>query len=499
MNRLDYFLLGCTANLGVVPLFLFWIFLFCPLFLSLWARLFSVTHVLEDILQLLRRSNIKLYSARKLTNSLTYVNANFLKVAIYLFFVLFSGTKALASTTDYWIGLGEHKEIALANGIKTFTVGNPEVLSYKVGYGNKGLLIKGKKTGSTEILIWDKKGLKSSFTVFVLGRVKQREMEEVAHQLQGENLKIVPVGESLWIEGTIQKVDIFVLLQKIQQKEKNHIWIRAKVNLDVKKWIIGDIYKALMDLNVEYIKCWWEQSDIICQVPENVKNLEISKHFEETYGVRFLKNQFNSPRKNFRLKFKIIQIENIQGEEIKLGLDQITGQLGDLFNIGLKAMLYKNPFSINQKDYSFSTLASPEVTLGVNESSTVEIGQEIPFETNSPNNGKSINWKFAGLKILVKLVEISDYFKLEYESELSNGEVNSSIRGNKGKSTVALEINSPLELFRIELKTFSKNTDQMPFISKIPIIGEIFKSKSEKETHKRISGVIVLEEVETKK
>ena len=495
MKKLDYFFPGCIANFGVVPLFLFWIFLFCPLFINLWARLFSVTHVLDDIFKLLAR----LCKSRKLTNSVTYVNANFLKASVFLILTTQSDQIAYGDTKDYWLGIGEHQEIDQKEAIKTFTVGNPEIISYKLQAGNKKLLIKGKKAGSTEILIWDKLGQKISYTVFVLGRVKQREMEEVAHQLQGQNLKIVPVGESLWVEGTIQKVDVFVLLQKIQQTQKNHLWIRADVDLEVKKWIIGDIYKSFLDLNIEYIKCWWEQAEIICQVPENIKNLEITKHFEETYGVRFLKNQFNSPRKNFRLKFKIIQIENTQGEEIKLGLDQITGQLGDLFNIGLKGMLFKNPFSINQKDYNFSTLASPEIILGVNEASKIEIGQEIAFETYSQNNGKSINWKFAGLKIEVKLIEISDYFKLEYESELTDGQVNSSIKGNKGKSTVAIEINSPLELFQIELKTVSKNSDQMPFLSKLPLIGEIFKSKGETETHKRINGVILLEEVRGKK
>lgn len=509
MKIIYYFLSGWMANLGVVPLFLFCAFLFWPLFFILFALFVSVIFVRDDIWMLLTRCSILLFKVRNLTNSETYVKGKFLnffflekesfllntnRTVSIVFFILIS-FKSMAITPDLWIGQGEHKEIIPSLGIRNFTIGNPEILSYKIIGKDQKLLIKGKKTGHTEILIWNKNGEKISYSIFVLSRIKHQEMQDIAHQLSSDSLKVYPVGDSLWIEGKIEKIDTYVLLQKIKAKEKNRLWIRAEVSLEVKKWIIGEIYKGFLDQNIEFIKCWWEQSEILCHLPQGGKELEIVKHFEENYGVLFLKHQFNSPKNNFKLKFKIIQIENIVGEEIKTGLDQITGHLGELFKSGLTGILFKNPIALNLKDYNFSTLASPEIALSSNQNSTIEIGQEIPFESFSANNGKVINWKFAGLKISVKLLESSDYFKLEYETELSDGEINSTIKGNKGKSTVSLELNSPLELFQIELKTKSAKIDQMPFLSKIPLVGEIFKSKGNSETHKRITGVVLLEEM----
>jgi len=71
-----------------------------------------------------------------------------------------------------------------------------------------------------------------------------------------------------------------------------------------------------------------------------------------------------------------------------------------------------------------------------------------------------------------------------------------SIGGNKEKSSVVIDLKKPVKIFQLSLKTEGKSTDKLPFLNAIPLLGELFKSKSNQSNYKTITGIIEVEEHE---
>ena len=66
------------------------------------------------------------------------------------------------------------------------------------------------------------------------------------------------------------------------------------------------------------------------------------------------------------------------------------------------------------------------------------------------------------------------------------------ITGSKEHSNALIKLDHPLELFQIGFRAFGKNASQIPGIGNIPILGHLFKSKSDRTTYKKISALIEL-------
>jgi type II secretory pathway component GspD/PulD (secretin) len=92
----------------------------------------------------------------------------------------------------------------------------------------------------------------------------------------------------------------------------------------------------------------------------------------------------------------------------------------------------------------------------------------------------------------MKLESVNDQIKIEYETELSkpNSDIGSGSSGSKSKSSTVVKLNSASTLFEISMKTTSLDSSEMPLLNKIPILGNLFKSKSNSENYKKIYAII---------
>lgn len=153
LNFANYF--WWIANLGVVPLFLFAAFLFCPAFFFLLTLLFLVTFVLDTIIQ-------PLFGLRKPFN---------LRIRQYLLpglllLVNFNSSTALEKDSnvedlraiDYSrriiTRIGETKILKLPN-LQNFSVSQPDIANGKYIPNKKILVLKGVKLGISQILVWN--------------------------------------------------------------------------------------------------------------------------------------------------------------------------------------------------------------------------------------------------------------------------------------------------------------------------------------------------------
>ncbi len=472
-------------NLGVVPLFLSAAFLLAPIALCLALRRFSVTAVLEAI-NISHRRDLRVLKSLNLTISLIFVKA---------FLFLPCAAIAQVSPSDMVLAKGEQKELSFSN-LKHFSVGNPDVISYKFLKGSGKILIKGKKVGFTDLIVWSSKG-KETLSLYVLSKQKFLKTFQLAEALKNLNLTIDIKGPIMTAGGVVTDFADYLYLQKIKGQFQDQVFFKISLDPTLRNHMIGQIYKKLYGNGFSSVTCQADWLDILCFYEGN-DNPNLLKQLAGFYRVSFVQQDSRLKHRNYRLKLKLIQLEKMDGREIHLGLDKLQAKVSDLFEFGIRKLIDDNSVYLGQTHMDLSSLAEPEMIVNLSTPQKIEIGSEIPYQnisTQGTNIIAPINWRFAGLKIKTKLTESYGKLLLEYETEFSRP-VDQSISGSKEKSSALLEIGVPLKIFQIGFQTTTKSRQSIPLLGDIPILKHLFESKSDQKTYKHLYGYVVVEGVE---
>jgi Flp pilus assembly secretin CpaC len=236
------------------------------------------------------------------------------------------------------------------------------------------------------------------------------------------------------------------------------------------------------------INCFYQDSILI--------NESLKKYLKEELAINLIESNAELI-KNYSIKFKFIQIEQLDGMDLNFGLSQIESNLKEIINKPIINIIEKNSVLLKENHINISTLAEPTIVTMPKTPTTISLGSDTPFQTyDKEKNTTSTSWHFSGLKINLQLLPIEDRVKMEYESELTKVSDENTSSGSKGKSSIIVKLNTPYRLFEVNMKTIGKNSEELPLISKFPILGELFKSKSNSENYKRIYAIIEVVENE---
>lgn len=401
----------------------------------------------------------------------------------------------MVSPSDIILAKGEQKEIFLKD-LKKFSVGNPEVISYKLLSKQGKLLIKGKKVGFTDLVVWTGRG-KENYSIYVLSKQKFLKTFQLADALKNLNLTIDIKGPIMTASGTLNDFGDYLYLQKIKGQFQEQVFFKINLDSQLRNHIIGQIYKKLYANGFASVACQADWLDILCFY-EGQHNEALLKQLASFYRVSFIPQDSKHKHKNYQLKLKLIQLEQMDGREIHMGLDKLKARLTDLFDFGLRKLIEDNHVFLTQSKLDLSTLAEPELVVNLNTPQVIEIGSQIPYQNIGVQGATviaPIDWRFAGLRIKTKITESYGKLLLDYETEFSRP-VEGSISGSKEISSALLEVGVPLKIFQIGFQTTSKGRQGIPLISEVPILKHLFESKSDQKTYKQIYGYVVLEAVE---
>lgn len=397
--------------------------------------------------------------------------------------------------SDVILAKGEQKEISIT-GLKNFSVGNPEVISYKWMGKTGKFLVKGKKVGFTDLIVWTKKG-KKNLSIYVLSKQKFLKTFQLADALKNLNLVIDIKGPVMTASGTLKEFSDYLYLQKIKAQYQDQVFFRINLEPALRNHIIGQVYKKLYANGFSSVSCQADWLDIMCFY-EGQGNENFLKQLAAFYKVSFVQEESKAKSRNYNLKLKLVQLERMDGREIHVGLDKFRASVKDIFDSGIRKLIDENLVFLTQSNLELSTLAEPEININLNVPHLIEIGAQIPYQ-NLGTQGATviapIDWRFAGLRIKSKLSESFGRLLLEYETEFSRP-VDNSISGSKEVSSALLIPGKPLKIFQIGFQTTTKGRQGIPFISDIPILKHLFESKSDQKTYKQIYGYVVLEEEE---
>ncbi len=493
------------ANLGVVPLFLLSAFLLAPAFLAFLNLLFVVTHVLETIGKLLYNRifdsgiNTNIFSLLTLKSFKPFFLP--IKSPCVKGFFIFLALIASSQTTmaqDIVIGKGESAILPISP-LGQFSVGNKEVLSYKFQENNKSLMIRGAKIGNSEVVLWKKGADKPEIIqVFVISKMQESKILQLSQALRGLGLETEMSLPHLRVKGLIKEKFQYLTYKKILKKHGEVLIDETRLDFGLKKTLLTDVYLILLNDYKDQTKCTFESSLFRCFYPANEKISEALKsNLEQEFAVQFIETSAQKLAQNYWYKIKIVQLEQLDGEEIKLGLEELNTSLGEIIKLPINQIIEKNTILLSQKKVSMSTLAEPSGMIRPTAPAEFQVGAEVPFQSVSKDGSATqLQWQFAGLKIKLDIENMGEKLKANYEAELTkpSSETNGSISGSKGKSSIVAELKTPIILFQMSLKTDALGTNQLPYLNRIPIIGELFKSKSSQSNFKTITAILEIKQ-----
>jgi hypothetical protein len=479
------------GNFGVVPLLEFDFFRLAPALFFFAALLFFVTRVLETITPLLIINCVVV-----LNNKLRFLpfldkSVKGLLVLMVSFHSSWLYAESLKDNShDVIITRGQSMELSLPE-LSKFNIGSKEAIQYKFNESKKTLFIRGKQIGHSEIVVWNKSNQVETFQVSVISKIQESKLFHLTETLNLIGLNPQMSGTHIRVTGEIKSLQNFISFTNLKAKNNEIIIDEASLATKVSRQIIGEIYQKFFNDFKDSIQCEVNQSEILCSYHESESSSEaLKKYYEEKYGVIFSATKGQQTRQNYNLKIKLIQLEQLDGEELRLGLEQIDGTLGEIIGSPISNIIKKNKILLAQTNVSLSTLAEPEIILRPEVPGEIQIGSEIPFQIN-----KNVTaWKFAGLRIKVKLENIGDKLKINFETELTEPSMNSinqaSVSGTIGKSSIIISLKEPSKIFQISLRTQGRENSKLPYLGSIPLLGELFKSKSKQDNFKTITGII---------
>lgn len=516
ISFLDYLLSFSRwiANLGVVPLLLFAAFLLLPALVFFALLLLRVTRVFETILQLLsnfisHQRDIRYSEKFQKENSkrpsfinlevlpTSFVSVKGLKVS---FFILF--TTACSNTFAQMENQEVKSSLLLARGeimtmtiaaITRFSVGNKEVIRIKAMDGGKQILIKALSLGHSDLILW-RKGSPDpiKFNISVLSKRKHREITSLKNSLESYNLSSRWNGGKIEATSPIDDVKAYQFITQLNQKKRELILDNSLIISDsLKSSLLGKFYQHLHSLGLLGMKCSLLKLTIMC---ENLDQYPREKSFlANSFLIKSIPNSAKESQRLFKVSLYIKQFENATGDSFSLGLDGVRGSLLTTLRESPLELLSKNEIKAQHMEFKSSTLAEPQILTTLTEELIIKVGQEISYNQMNANGVSTRHWRFAGLKIKLKLKTLKNKLVIRYRTEVSKPSAE-NISQNLQESTAILTLNREIVLFNIGLTLDQVSLNAIPIIHQIPFFGSLFKGKDKEKTFKRILAVIKVEE-----
>lgn len=498
--RKNYFFSGWIENLGVVPLFLLAAFLLAPAFLVFLSLLVHVAFVLETMISLLYvqlQLLVKLLKSKHTFIPIKLISVKDL-VKVHVILGLFTMTlgpsygNQIEQTQKILLSLGEHKEISVKN-IARYTISNNEVVVLKSNSKKGSILLKAKKQGYSEIILWLKNGEEQTLKVYVYTKVKQLKLLALADTGKKLGLSVDFYGDQIGLTGQLQKINELKILKELIKNEKELFVFNVRLTKDLVKKVISDLYQYFERYYGIEIYCNLSGIDINCFYSNGYAiDEQEEKNLEERFAVNLTKKEIVA--KNYKLKVKILQMETINSEDRDFGLSGLNFPLSDLFYGDAKSIIENNLFKLQKKDINVETIATPTTLLKLNEESLLQVGSDIPYTTTSENTTNT-QWNFAGMKLKIILSKKSNRFQLHIDSELTGPSEEGMISGNKQKSIFYIDANKPSLIFDVGMEIKAQKTDSLPLLSSIPFVGKIFKGRADQKVYKKIIAIAELMEV----
>ncbi len=378
--------------------------------------------------------------------------AHLLKVICCFFVILISSLWVInPSVVANASRTGQMEEVELligdlkvfpVEGLKRVAVGDPDVVDVSI-ISDKEIMLMAKSEGMTTLLIWDKAG-KRSFGIKVAAEDIGKLVGQIKRLLKANGIEGVTIkveGRKIFLVGEVARPRDIVQIKEIIAP------FPQIVNL-----VKVSFRKPLVQINAEVV--------------------EVGREDLKKLGVRWLRS--------FPIKYDwsaTIDISSLSDLTTKTAGSISLAPLEGMTEGGLLARL---DFLISEG--KARELSSPSIVTLSGEEASIIVGGEIPIPLVGEEEVR-VEWKEYGIILKIKPTVIAeDEIRTEIKAEVSAPDWTREVMGVPAFTTKAAETDLILKsgdtiiIGGLITSEERKSLDRFPFLSKIPILGELFKS-----------------------
>ncbi len=315
------------------------------------------------------------------------------------------------------------------------SVGNPDIIEARPLLGNGGVLVVGKKAGETDLVIWDKKR-RTDWTVEVREKNPGLAEEVRAFASAYPGILVSESGSMILVSGSLPSRSDRKLFEDFASSRPN---VLLRLSLPEEKRIL---------------------------LSYDLKIVEISKGGGYEIGVRWPES---------------ITTKGTWSREPGAGS---SFTLTSDYEAGLNFLLANGRARI---------LANPRLVCESGESASFLAGGEIPIVIVTPETRK-VEWKTYGIALLLQpKMDGGDRVRTQITAEVSTVDHGSGTAEVPGFLTRRVVTNysgrlgSTVMLSGLIKSESAKDVSKIPLLGQIPILGELFKSRSFRENETELA------------
>lgn len=405
-----------------------------------------------------------------------------MKKLIPLFAMTLFCLQSPAQTPDILISIGQETALPLL-GENRVWIEKRELIKAK----NKGqsILVRGQKRGSTQMRI----GQRLTSIHIVSESEKQFYTDLLEFQKNKLGLQIEIQDGYIHIKGDLFTKKYYDQIRNLSQGASYQLM--ANMPIQVAKEILNEIQNALAENNLPLVFIQRKPKWQIFLSPKDPRFEKYQKVLEK-YGVTVAADA-NAISSQPLIRVQVTVAEIKREFSRKWGIrwpEMLSAQVLPTTSDAVSPAFAQVQFIENQGHGK--VLASPTLLVKSGDEATFQAGGEIPIKIINLRS-QNVEWKSYGIQLKIKpKSDISGRIELEIDTRVSNIIAASSIDGIPSLSTHQVKstfsVNEPRTIILSGLirNEDANNSQGLPILSQIPVLGALFASKDFRENRSEL-------------
>ncbi len=365
----------------------------------------------------------------------------------------------MAGVIGVWVGqthaqetwqmqLGEMRVLALPEVLRV-AVGDGHVLNAVTSEDNE-VLVFARNVGSSTLTVWFKQGHYQSYHIQVQEPIEQNQRTELKQLLQRiPQLDVSEVGDKVVVEGNQLSAHHRSQLEELKKR-----------------------YDSIVDLSHSLA---WEPMVLL-----DVQVLEIPKNFLRELGVRWADQAEGGLNTGLAWDAGSKRLLDRPGQVV-MPMPYQAGAMAGYF--GINALLSARLQALTQEGQAI-VLAQPQLLARSGATAEFLAGGEVPYSSTDSNGNATTLFKPYGVSLkITPYLESHGAVRSHVDVEVSSIDPSLSIptgpslKTRRASTEFNVQSGQTLVLAGFISHESSHNTQQLPGLGQIPILGALFRSK----------------------
>jgi pilus assembly protein CpaC len=333
--------------------------------------------------------------------------------------------------------------------LERVAIGDPAVADVSI-LSEKELMLQAKKAGVTDLIIWDGSG-QSIFNVTVIEKSLEKVAERIGVLFSSSDIRGIKVK--------VEEENIYIIGDVLSGREVEKIKDILMPFTNVINLVRVKERQPLVEIDVEVLEIGYDDQKSLGL------NWSDSLTYTEPAGTRTAGSEYDAKTHITGKAPKVWRV-------FKWDRSTVTAQLNFLL----------------EEDRA-RTLSNPKlVTLSGKEASFV-VGGEVPYVTVETEGRTKAEWKNYGIELKIHpVVNAKNEIRTKIEAEVSDLDWDNAVTESNHEIPALATRKMQTELFLNDGDTIfmagliknedSRNVDRVPWLSQLPVLGELFKSKA---------------------